>query len=57
MYWLDSEMIKPEENVYVFCQSSDKPGLFKAYWSGTNWYDAYGNEVQVEFWKEYEQSS
>ncbi len=54
MGWMDAELVQPEKNVYVFCQSPDKLGLFKAYWDGDFWYDTNDQEVRVVFWKEQE---
>ncbi|MFO8031042.1 MAG: hypothetical protein R6U22_00700 [Desulfohalobiaceae bacterium] len=57
MNWMDEELIKPEENVLVFCKSPDRTGLFKAYWSGEAWFDVHGQKVWVTRWKEGHESA
>jgi hypothetical protein len=51
---MDEELVKPEKNVLVFCDSPDRQGLFKAYWNGAGWYDVHDQEVRVVSWKEIE---
>jgi hypothetical protein len=56
MGWMDPEIVLPQENILVICQSPDCLGLIKAYRSGNEWYDVHGNPIQVTLWKEEENS-
>lgn len=54
MSWMDEELVKPRENLFVVCYSPERQGLFKAYWSGSGWFDAHDQKVRVLRWKEQE---
>jgi hypothetical protein len=52
MSWMDPEIVLPEENTLVICQSPDSLGLIKGYRCGTDWYDVHGNPIRVTRWRD-----